>query len=228
MARLFLPQRDMAFFSDITKEVVHDVVGQEIILYPISELKTAPHDIYNEAIAKFFDAPIKLGCMVSSEYQEDTVTDQFSVDQKYKIEAYIQWRDLVDRNLDVSIGDYFSYGEILYEVVEKNVMRTIYGQVENKDGIKIIGVKARKDALKYVHKGPTDISYTDPDAVQRTFHQQRGESVNAEGLTGDVRDLRKNDVLEGPVNGPREVSPRGEFNVSGSYTSGRTSSFYDE
>ena len=39
----------MAFFSDITKELIKDVVGQKIVYYPISELKSKVHEMYQES-----------------------------------------------------------------------------------------------------------------------------------------------------------------------------------
>ena len=69
--------------------------------------------------------------------------------------------------------------------------------------------------------GPTSESYTDEDAVQTTFVQQRGFEENRLGKTGDVRDLQKNGVLDAPLTGPAEVSPRGDPQNVGS-------SFYDE
>ena len=64
--------------------------------------------------------------------------------------------------------------------------------------------------------GPTSESYTDPDAVQETFVQQRGYEKNRLGVTEDVRDLQKNGVLDKPLTGPKEVSPRGDKTGVGS------------
>ena len=68
--------------------------------------------------------------------------------------------------------------------------------------------------------GPTSESYSDKDAVQETFIQQRGFSENKQGATGDVRDLQKSGVLEAPLSGPKEVSKTGD-------STGAGSSFYD-
>jgi len=69
--------------------------------------------------------------------------------------------------------------------------------------------------------GPTSEEYTDEDAVQETFIQQRGFENNRDGPTADRRNLREKGVLDEPISGPSEVSRRG--------ISGKTgSSFYDE
>ena len=64
--------------------------------------------------------------------------------------------------------------------------------------------------------GPTSEQYTDDDAVQETFVQQRGQTENRLGETNDVRDLQKNGVLDAPLTGPREVSPKGDTTNAGS------------
>lgn len=221
MSRLFLTPRELNFISDITKETIKDVIGQRIYYYAVNELKTLSHDIYNEALQKVFDTPIAIDCLVDTEYQAPTKTDAFGVDAHYKLEAFIQNRDLTDKGIRVSIGDYFSFGSVFYEITERVTMRTIYGLAEHKAGIKIVGTKAREDLFKALTIGPTDIAAGDADAVQTTFVQQRGMAENREGKTGDVHDLVKTGVLDPPLTGPKEVSPAGD-------DTGTSSSFYDD
>lgn len=222
MSRLFLTPREMNFISDITKELIKDVVGQRIYYYPVNENRTKVDSVYNEATRKVFDAPVAIDALVDSRFQEDTKTDQFGIDAQYKLEAFIHWRDLVEKGINVSIGDFFSFGDVFYEVTDRILMRSIYGLPEHKDGVKVVGTKARESLFIAPTIGPTDISRTEGDAVQTTFHQQRGVAVNADGPTGDVRALQAEEVLGQPLTGPKEVSARGDEERSGS------SSFYDE
>jgi len=221
MARLFLTHRELNFISDITKEIMKDVIGQKVIYYPISEIKTKTHGVYNEAVKKIFDNPITVDALVNNEFQTETKIDKFGIDAQYRIEVYIQHRDLVEKGISVNIGDFFSYSDIFYEITERNFMRNIYGFAEHKDGVRIIGTKAREGQFTAPIIGPTDISYTDEDAVQETFVQQRGIDNDPNDPNGDVRDLVKNGVLDEPLSGQKEVSPRGD-------TTGAGSAFYDE
>ena len=59
MSKLFITSREIAFINDITKEVIKDIIGQYIFYYPISTLKTQIHPIYEEAVDKIFENPIK-------------------------------------------------------------------------------------------------------------------------------------------------------------------------
>lgn len=222
MSRLYITPRELNFISDITKEFMKDVVGQKVYYYAINENKTKVDGLYNEATKKVYDQPIALDALVDTNFQDDTKINQFGVDASYKVEVFLQYRDLVDKGITVSIGDFFSFSDIFYEVTEKVFMRNIYGLPEHKDGIKLVGTKARNTQFTARAIGPTDISYSDPDAVQTTFHQQRGQSVNAEGPTGDKRDLQNENVLGPPITGAKEVSPRGDTDGSGA------SSFYGD
>ena len=88
MARLFVTQREMDFFADITREIIKDVNSQYIIYYPISELKTKSHEVYDEAIKKIFDNPIKIEALVDNSFKKDTVINQFGIDKNFKIEVF--------------------------------------------------------------------------------------------------------------------------------------------
>lgn len=222
MARLFVTPRELNFISDITKEIIKDVVGQKIYYYPISELKTQTHSVYNEALQKVYDNPIAIDALVDSNFQTDTKIDKFGIDAQFKVEVFLQHRDLVDKGINVNIGDFFSFSDVFYEITERVFMRNIYGLPEHKDGVKLVGLKSREGLFKAPTLGPTDISRPEPDAVQKEFHQQRGEALDNEGNpTGDKRDLVENGVLEKPLTGPKEVSANGDPSEVGS-------AFYDE
>lgn len=224
MARLFITPRELDFISDITKEVIKDVIGQKIYYYAVSEIKTKTHDVYNEAIKKVFDNPIAIDALVDRSFQTDTKIDQFGADAQYKIEAYVQYRDLIDKGINVVLGDFFSFSDVFYEITERVVMRNIYGQAEHKDGIKLIGTKARDGQFKALTVGPTDIARPEADAVQKEFEQQRGFKENTHGPTGDVRDLQKQGVLDAPLTSTKKVNEAGAAEDN----SHHGSSFYDE
>lgn len=220
MARLFVTQREYDYFSDLTKEVIKDINAQRIIVYPISELKTKAHGVYDEAIKKIFDNPIAIEALVDNSFEKDTVINQFGIDKNFKIEVFVHYRDMVERGINICIGDYFTFSDVVFEITEARIMRNIYGQAEHADGMRIVGSPARDGSIELLIKGPTDIQYTDEDAQQKTFHQQRGFEENADGQTADVRDLVKKGVLEPPISGPKGVSPLAD-------THGRNA-FYDE
>ena len=220
MARLFITPREINFINDIAKEVIKDVIGQKIYLFQISEIKSKVHDVYEESPDKVFETPIELDCLVKYNGQE-IKTDRFGSEEYYTIEAYVQSRDLLDKGIEILEGDFFSYGDTFFEIIKAPISDTLMGQIEYKRYSTITGRQARKDQFLEKIFGPTSENYTDGDAVQETFVQQRGFAENSEGPTADVRDLRKNGVLDEPITGPKEVSSKGDDTNTGS-------SFYDD
>jgi hypothetical protein len=220
MERLFITERELNFINDIMKEVVKDVIGQKIYYYSISEIKSRVHDVYEEAPNKIFENPLEIDALVKYSPQE-VRTNRFGSEEYYNIECYIQQRDLLDKKIDVREGDFFSYGETFFEVIKSPRSDVIFGQIEHKSYVTISGKQARKGQFITRVFGPTSEEYTDADAVQKTFVQQRGFEENRLGVTGDIRDLQKTGVLDPPLTGPAEVSPAGDPDNVGS-------AFYDE
>jgi hypothetical protein len=196
MARLFITPRELNFISDITKEIIKDVVGQKIHYYPISELKTNSNNVYGEAVRKVFDNPIDLDAIVDSNFQNDTKIDQFGIDAQYRLEVFIHLRDVLEKGLTPGIGDYFSFSSIFYEITDLVYTKNIYGLPEHISGIKLTGLRSRDSQFKTNLMGPTLYGDSHPDAVQTVFVQQRGRPENEQGPTGDVRDLVRNGVID--------------------------------
>ena len=223
MARLFITPREQDLISDLTKEIIKDVVGQKIYYYAIRVDITQIHDIYEEAIDKYFDPPIEIGCTVA--WTPDTVvTNRFGSENLYSIEAYLHYKDLIDKDISVKQGDYFSYGETFFEITSTTWQSNIYGEIEYMTGVKLLGKQARKGLIDKKLHGPTDEGYYpgDPDAIQRSFVQQRGFAENEDGPTGDKRALIEQGKLELPPQpAPAKVSPEGDPEEI-------SSAFYDE
>jgi hypothetical protein len=221
MGRLFISQREINFINDIAKEVVKDVIGQKIYYFPISEIKSKVHDIYEESPNKIFDSPIEIECLVKYTAPE-VRTNEFGFEKYFTVEAYIQSKDLLDKGIEILEGDFFSYGSVFFEVTQAPSSEIIMGQIEHGRFITVTGKQSRKGQFISKVFGPTSDSYTDDDAVQDTFVQQRGFENNKLGKTADVRDLQKNGVLEKPITGPKEVSKKGDDTKRGA------SSFYGD
>jgi hypothetical protein len=202
MPRLFLGQREADFFADITKELIKDVAGQKIYYYTVREDLSDIHDVYEESLHKIFNPPVEVECLV--EWQPSEVkTTQFGHEQIKTISAFLHHRDLIDRNLEVKQGDYISYGEYFFEITAVVFEKLIFGQVERVTSVKLNAKQARYEHIVKTALGPTCESYLEQGAIQSTFEQQRGTN------DADVRQLRKDGVLEDPITGPKKVAPDG-------------------
>lgn len=220
MARLFVTPREINLISDWTKEIIKDIIGQKIFYYSVSETKSLVHDIYNESIEKVFENPVEVDALVEW-HPSKVTTNHFGVEDTADIKLWVHARDLIDKNLTLSAGDFFSFGDAFFEVLQFIQSEVIYGEVEHKTGYEIIGKQSRQTQFVAKLFGPTDEKYNDADAVQETFVQQRGQETNKLGQTGDVRELQKQQVLDAPISGPKEVSKNGSPSRAGS-------AFYDE
>jgi hypothetical protein len=220
MARLFLSPREIDYINDVNKELIKDVVGQKIYYYPVRPDIMKIHDVYEESPSKVFDPPIEIEARVDYKPDENRI-NRYGIEEFYTIEVYLHYRDLLDRGIETKIGDYFSYDVTFFEVIQHQYDNSIYGQIEHVMGVKLMGRQARKGQMSQTPHGPTFEEYTDPDAVQDTFVQQRGFEENRLGATDDIRSLQQKGVLTAPISGPAEVSSKGDETDAGS-------SFYDE
>jgi hypothetical protein len=217
MARLFLGQREVDFFADITKELIKDVAGQKIYYYTVREDLSDVHNVYEESLHKIFNPPVEIECLV--EWQPSEVrTTQFGHEQIKTISAYIQNRDLIDRDINIFQGDYISYGEYFFEITSVIYDKLIYGQVERAASVKLMAKQTRAEHILKNALGPTSEAFSDSDAIQTTFEQQRGQN------DADVRQLQKDGVLEKPISDPRKVAPDGTTKS----VNGIGSSFYGD
>ena len=204
MSRLFITSREIDLISDLTKELVKDVVGQKVYYYAVREDLTQIHDVYEEAINKVFDPPIEIDARV--DYQAGVIkTNRFGNEEMDNINVFFHERDLIDKEIDVKIGDFFSYGEVFFEITSTVVESTVYGQIEHSIGIKAVGKQARIGQIDFAPLGPTSAALEEPGAVQENFVQQRGLAENSEGPTNDTRALQDKGKLEPPAEGPAEV-----------------------
>lgn len=203
MARLFITPREIDLISDLTKEINKDIVGQVIYYYSVREDLSDAHDIYEEAINKVFDPPVEIDARL--EWQaKDYATDRFGHHSVYQMTVYIHYRDVIDRGLEIRIGDYFSYGDNFFEITSSKYDSVIYGQIEHYTGFVLTGKTARKGQLDVRPIGPTEEIYSDPDAVQETFTQQRGDSSK-----DDRRALVSDSVIPSPESGAKSVNKKG-------------------
>ena len=208
MARLFITPRELDLISDLTKEVIKDVIGQRVFYYPIRIDVTAIHDIYEESIEKFFDTPVEIDALV--EWSPGEIrTNKFGNEKFHSIEVRVHAQDLIDKGLRMKIGDYMSYGSIFFEITQVVTISKIFGQVEHITGYKLLGKQAREGLINKSFQGPTAQTLETERVAQDTFVQQRGATTNELGETADRRELQADGKLETPLTGPKKVSPDG-------------------
>tara|TARA_Y100000592_G_C5480679_1_gene325252 strand:+ start:4339 stop:4980 length:642 start_codon:yes stop_codon:yes gene_type:complete len=211
MSRLFITPREIDFIADLTKEITKDVIGDVIYYYKVREDVSEVHDVYEEAPEKVFDPPVEIDARVQWNPREIR-TDRFGYEGIYTTEAYVHYRDMIDRNIKLEEGDYFSYGDNFFEITSIVYDKVIFGQVEHISGYTIKGKQARKGQINFKPHGPTEEIYSDADAVKTEFEQQRGDASK-----GDKRVL----VDQGKIDDTTHVKQQVKEDTS-------SSSFYGD
>ena len=111
---IFGSQRDFSLFTGINRELLSDVVEQEILFYKVS-LEQTQANIYGEATEKVYWSPIKYNCLVQRGDQRSTV-DELGVDIVRDVKFNLLRQDLIDTNVEPEIGDIVMWLENYYEI----------------------------------------------------------------------------------------------------------------
>lgn len=112
---LFGSNRDFDLLVNINRELLKDIVEQEVIFYKLN-LDDTEANIYGEALIKNYFIPVKLNCLIT---RGDQVieTSQYSMPdlQREASFAFIR-QDLVDTDVIPEVGDIINWQEDYYEV----------------------------------------------------------------------------------------------------------------
>ena len=126
---IFGSQRDFALLVNINRELLSDIVEQEILYYKIS-LEQTETNIYGEAPNKIFWSPIKLNCLITRGDQQ-TTSDDFGPDSVREVKFAFLRQDLLDVNTFPEVGDIILWHEDYYEVDNTTENQLLLGKDEN-------------------------------------------------------------------------------------------------
>ena len=111
---LFGSNRDFNLLTKINRELLTDVVEQEIPYYKFS-LDETNANLYGEALEKVFQIPVKLNCLITRGDQVVTVDDMGPDLNREASFAFL--RDDLKTSLVVpEVGDILNWQENFYEV----------------------------------------------------------------------------------------------------------------
>lgn len=111
---LFGSRKDMALLTKINRELLSDVIEQEILYYKLSVEQTIAN-IYGESSDKQYWTPVKLNCLITRGDQVVSV-DEFGPDLGREASFAFLRQDLVDVNTVPEVGDIVLWHEDYYEV----------------------------------------------------------------------------------------------------------------
>ena len=111
---LFGSNRDFNLLVNINRELLKDIVEQEILYYKFS-IKDTEVNIYGEGLVKSFLEPLKLNCLITRGDQVVAV-DEFGPDLTRDVQFALLRRDLEEINVVPEVGDILNWREDYYVV----------------------------------------------------------------------------------------------------------------
>ncbi len=111
---LFGSNRDFDLLVSINRELLKDVVEQEILIYKLSIADTSTN-LYGEALEKTYLEAVKLNCLITRGDQVYNV-DEFGPDLGREASFAFLREDLADAVVVPEVGDIVLWHEDYYEV----------------------------------------------------------------------------------------------------------------
>ena len=143
MGRKFIGRKEINFVNAINKELIQNVVGQEVFYYAILADKTKVNDLYEEAVTKIWANPVKCNARVMYENTTEQI-GVFPPDAKFNVDVYFHSDELVQRNLAPKMGDFVQFGDLMFEIYTVTRPQIIWGLIEQKMMTKCSCGPARK------------------------------------------------------------------------------------
>lgn len=124
---LFGGSRDISLFRHINRELMQNIVSQQVVLYKcnITETKT---NMYGEASSgRVFEQPVLLYALIERGDQTAPIQDDL-VGFNWPITVRFLRDDLVDANLVPEIGDFIMWQDAYWEIDNENINQLFVGK----------------------------------------------------------------------------------------------------
>lgn len=131
MARKYITERELALVDSWTRELVQDVVKQEIVYYALSHETSSVHDVYEEAVVKEWLSPVRINARVEFD-QTATSAAGGTLDSTYSLMVQLHPEECRERNVVPREGDFVEYGQTVYEITTVKLSQPVFGQINDK------------------------------------------------------------------------------------------------
>lgn len=123
---LFGSVNDVNTFKIFSRELIEDIISQEIGYYKV-KLGDTQANIYGESVAKYFIGPVLIPCLIVRGDFNREVTD-FGFDTIRANDFRFLRDHLEEANIVPEVGDVVMYNESYYEVDNVNENQYILGK----------------------------------------------------------------------------------------------------
>ena len=110
----FGSDRDISLMVNIGRELLHDIVEQEVLYHKLS-LEDTDVNLYGESLSKSYWNAVKLNCLITRGDQIINI-DEFGPDLGREASFAFIRQDLVDKTVVPEVGDIVEWHNDFYEV----------------------------------------------------------------------------------------------------------------
>jgi len=112
---LFGSERDISFFKNVNRELLWDIITQQVSIYKL-KLNSTQFNVYGEASGdKFYSQPVLLNCLIERGDREYVETE-FGSDVNWEHTFNFLNDDLEESKILPEIGDLLMYENRFYEI----------------------------------------------------------------------------------------------------------------
>lgn len=126
---IFGGSRDIDTFKIMSKELLNDIISQQIGYYKIV-LNDTPANLYGESLSKNYIGPILINCLIERG-DFDTSTQEQGPDRDRTVTFRFLKDMMIDANVIPESGDIVMYNELYYQVDNVNTNQLIVGKDNN-------------------------------------------------------------------------------------------------
>jgi len=123
---LFGGSRDISLFNTVSKELINDIIQQEVGYYKFALEKTTSN-VYGESMGKMFYEPVRIACLMKKEDQSWS-SDDFGSDINQTIDFRFLKVELKEINLVPEVGDLLLFKNNFYEIDTRVENQLILGK----------------------------------------------------------------------------------------------------
>jgi hypothetical protein len=118
--------RDIDTFKIMSKELINDIITQQIGYYKIV-LNDTPANIYGESLSKNYIGPVLINCLIERGDFDTNTQDQGP--DRDRVATFRFLKDMmVDANVVPEAGDVIMYNELYYQVDNVNSNQLFLGK----------------------------------------------------------------------------------------------------
>jgi len=124
---LFGGSRDISLFRTINRELMANIISQEVVFYKCNLVETKMN-MYGEASSgRVFDKPVLFNALVEVGDQTAPIQDDL-VGFNWPLTVKFLRDDLVDANVVPEIGDFIMWQDAYWEIDNENVVQFFVGK----------------------------------------------------------------------------------------------------